>query len=193
MTAGARQGSARVGCTGSGSLPCRPPEPRPPAGHRTFVGRMAVVPGPYDTVHRLLKSQRGLASNYLCSCGAPAVDWAYQWTGDIQYDDGCGLAYSPDPINYAAMCRSCHRKLDSSKPTLMRASVLSNAAIGRDRLAILQADPVESVRIRRLQSEGAIRAISVRRQCAECSLVASPPSLGRHQKVSGHSGWSTCG
>lgn len=65
----------------------------------------------YNTVHGKLVRKHGPANSHPCvSCGEPAWDWAYQYTGEPLYENGS--VYSEDLSAYAPMCRKCHRAFD---------------------------------------------------------------------------------
>lgn len=67
----------------------------------------------YKIIHIRLREVRGPAKNYTCSCGNPALQWAYQYTGDPEYRDAeGGFPFSENMDDYAPMCRSCHTLLD---------------------------------------------------------------------------------
>ena len=80
-----------------------------PAHHR-WTGDAAT----YTAVHLRLRAQRGPAKDSTCPCGAPAEHWAYVRGGDqsIRYDEQ-GRPYSTDLSRYAALCRTCHRRMDA--------------------------------------------------------------------------------
>lgn len=68
----------------------------------------------YNTAHRNVELIHGPASEHVCGCGAPAQHWAYQHTAEVELRSPQGLAYSTNPADYAAMCPSCHVRLDGS-------------------------------------------------------------------------------
>ena len=91
---------------------------RPPSGgqspgpeHSSWVGDAIT----YKGAHHRVRLRRGSASQYACTCGRPAMDWAYdhadpdELLGDYY---GRPRRYSADPDHYLPMCRSCHRKFD---------------------------------------------------------------------------------
>jgi hypothetical protein len=118
----------------------------------------------YEKIHETLKQVRGLASDHVCRCGEPAVDWAYQFTGEELRDVNGQRPHSADPADYAPMCRSCHIKFD------------------------LEHDPsrIEAKREsgRRLSETMAKR----RRRCLQCGLVGTPGAIGNHQRWYRHAG-----
>jgi hypothetical protein len=71
----------------------------------------------YRGLHKRIRSQRGLPSDYTCPCGEMARQWAYQW------DKGCesenlsptGVAYCPHVEHYAPLCVACHKALDGAR------------------------------------------------------------------------------
>jgi hypothetical protein len=123
----------------------------------------------YVTVHNLLRRERGRASDHPCiSCGGRAEQWAYQYNGDpeLRYEP-VGTPYSEDIHGcYAAMCRKCHRKMDTEVDERLRLAVQE----GGQRLGALR---------------GSIKANRIVRTC-ECGLTAHPGAIGMHQKSSGH-------
>jgi hypothetical protein len=76
----------------------------------------------YRGAHTRVRSMRGLASDYLCECGAKAQQWAFGHDpvdpsairqGEIQTRGRTFVVpYSPHVQDYVALCHSCHRKLD---------------------------------------------------------------------------------
>lgn len=76
----------------------------------------------YETAHYRVARWRGRASIHQCECGAQAHQWAYRKNspheqvgtthsarGDIE------VRFSPDPMDYDPMCRSCHTRFDRQK------------------------------------------------------------------------------
>ena len=66
----------------------------------------------YRNVHRHLRAQRGPASDHTCPCDEPAVEWAYQFTGEELRDSKGRRPHSISPDDYEAMCRKCHEAFD---------------------------------------------------------------------------------
>lgn len=66
----------------------------------------------YRAAHNHLRSARGNASDHKCSCGEPAVEWAFQHVSSGVLLDPDGRAYSDNPSDYSPMCLSHHRKYD---------------------------------------------------------------------------------
>jgi len=66
----------------------------------------------YAGAHRLITRERGRAAEHMCSCGAHAAQWAYQYNDPEQRRSAIGHPYSMNPDCYAPMCLSCHNKLD---------------------------------------------------------------------------------
>ncbi len=71
----------------------------------------------YSTAHSRVRSLRGRASNYGCEhCDNQADDWAYNHSDpDELISDragSLGMRYSPDPMAYISLCKSCHIKFD---------------------------------------------------------------------------------
>lgn len=70
----------------------------------------------YNRVHERLRKERGPAREHDCaSCGKPACQWAYQYTGQVQVCPFTGREYSDDPSDYSPMCRSCHVTFDMDR------------------------------------------------------------------------------
>lgn len=132
----------------------------------------------YSAVHFALKQAYGPARNYFCPCGSTAADWAYQRPGEGLFDDNFKAFYSEDLSDYLPMCRSCHKKLDSSQQ-LDQLSAMGKKGI------VAAAPKLKEHRqmISRMNSSGP------RRICKECGFVSVRTGLGRHQQVSGHSGF----
>lgn len=69
----------------------------------------------YTAAHHRVRAIHGSASNHSCTCGQPAIEWAYDHKDPnalTAVANGCEVRYSTDPTHYIAMCRPCHRKLD---------------------------------------------------------------------------------
>lgn len=78
----------------------------------------------YSAVHERLRKARGSARDYVCPCGAPAAEWAYdhtdprpllQWMALANFGRGelaGAVAYSTDLDRFVALCRRCHTRLD---------------------------------------------------------------------------------
>ena len=133
--------------------------------------------GTYRTIHRKLQRTRGPASNYTCSCGEPAVQWAYQFTGEeLRAPDG-RFPHSLDPDDYEPMCRKCHQAFDLEHDPAMAEAILE----GRRRGGAVSA-PLMG------------RAVAGRRRrCLECGLISNPGSVGVHQNSTGHNGYEEIG
>jgi hypothetical protein len=69
----------------------------------------------YSTVHSRLSKYLGRAAGHQCSCGRPAVDWAYDHGDPDERLNPEGQPYSPDPSHYRPMCRGCHTRFDSQR------------------------------------------------------------------------------
>lgn len=78
-----------------------------PHGHR-------VAEPSYDTVHKRLKRRRGLATQYHCSCGKEAQEWACTSNKNAEGVNGRGdpVRYSYSMDDYSPLCRPCHYRLD---------------------------------------------------------------------------------
>lgn len=105
---------------------------------------------------------RGSAKNYICvSCGDPATVWAFQHQDENTW-------YSDDVDDYAAMCDSCHRKLDwSLRPAEDRKNRMNRAR------EVLR-ETCEVYPGARL------------RTYVQCGLTTTAMAMGNHFKASGH-------
>lgn len=173
----------------------------------------------YDDVHKELKKQRGAARNYRCvTCGQQAQQWAYRYNGNPELSSDAG-PYSEDLECYQPMCASCHRKHDLEKderlrsmyqelgrevgllpatPASLRSLEKARAAqspedkrkqgehMGRLHAERLKNDPAYAEKHREYSRRNAL----ARRKCDECALESHPPGIGRHQKASGHVGYT---
>lgn len=147
----------------------------------------------YDTVHRHLAEQRGRARDKTCSCGRAAEGWAYQHTAEVELRDREGHVYSANLDDYVAMCTLCHTTLDR---------VIDRPRRGDEVLVELQPrgseEPLAELRrsdpeaYRELRRQAGQASTQVRRKCNECPMVAHAGNLARHQKASGHAGWTAC-
>lgn len=88
----------------------------------------------YLGAHRRVRVKYGSASQYICACGRPAVEWAYthccpREMAEMRTDQRKGyqrpFLYSPDPDMYQPMCRSCHTSLDR-----IQANIRAKARLG---------------------------------------------------------------
>lgn len=150
---------------------------------------MGYASAQYQQAHNDLKRARGKASEYLCSCGKPAQDWAYLYTGEPLRSPDDSRPYSTNPDDYAPMCRKCHIRFDTENDPLY--AERRRAGIGRGRMLALEkvaemrrSDPefVEK------QNETLRANTAVRVQCAECGMISTRPGMGNHHKSSGHIG-----
>jgi hypothetical protein len=67
----------------------------------------------YASAHVNVRKVRDVARWYDCiDCGEKAEQWAFQGSENALIDKINGLAFSMDPMDYAPMCRPCHRALD---------------------------------------------------------------------------------
>src|SRR5690606_7072946 len=70
----------------------------------------------YGSAHDRVRRWLGSPSDRQCvCCGSDAKDWAYVGGCPDEMSDEKGRPYSPSPLFYEAMCRSCHRKYDYGK------------------------------------------------------------------------------
>lgn len=65
----------------------------------------------YGAAHMRVRSDRGSARRYICTCGAPAAQWSYTHSDPNEMRSREG-AYSPDPQYYIALCVPCHKRAD---------------------------------------------------------------------------------
>ena len=139
----------------------------------------------YGQIHRTLRREIGPANQFLCDCGEPAYEWAYQFTAgdrELRGENGSG-PHSLDPADYAPMCRMCHARFDAKHDERMRDLIQQGPAV---REAKYRADPELLERVRDAQRKSALRT----RRCNECGWVSSPGGMGNHQIGSGHQGWT---
>lgn len=76
----------------------------------------------YPTAHSRVIYWRGRAASHPCArCPAPAREWAYrggsphEQRAEVRTFGSKGtkvMAYSPNPLDYIPLCRSCHCTLD---------------------------------------------------------------------------------
>jgi len=69
----------------------------------------------YKTVHKRLKRERGLATDYRCEhCGGKAAEWAYDHADPDERTDPNhqGCPYSLNLDRYVPLCATCHRRFD---------------------------------------------------------------------------------
>jgi len=151
----------------------------------------------YRRVHRLLVRTRGLARLHRCSCGLPALDWAYQHTVNVLVEGG--RKYSQDLTDYAPMCRGCHTRLDRLHDLVWGQTIRDHirkigsrprtfeeqSKIGK--LGMAAADATPAMRAHKKM----ISALNhtARRRCLICGMESVRTGLGRHQQVSGHIGY----
>lgn len=69
----------------------------------------------YSGIHKHLRDRHGPASGFVCKCGAPAQEWAYDGQDPSQRIDPRGLAYSIDCAHYFPVCRACHKIHDGHR------------------------------------------------------------------------------
>jgi hypothetical protein len=140
----------------------------------------------YNQVHYRLLKERGDASRYLCRCGAPARDWAYQHNGTPEiYDPESGRPYSENiKACYAPMCRSCHFKMDTTDVQRKLGQLL-----GRGNAIRALQDEEFATKLSEDRANAAREANKIRRTCSACGLTTHPAAIGAHQKGSGHQGF----
>lgn len=68
----------------------------------------------YVAAHNRVRRAKGRPSQHLCGCGKAAQDWALInfETPFTETVNGCVVPYSPDPDDYKAMCKKCHKRMD---------------------------------------------------------------------------------
>lgn len=122
----------------------------------------------YWEAHCKVYESFGSAKNLPCvSCGESAYEWAYQ------HPDKDGPKFSNNPEDYAAMCRSCHRRFDwSHKPPDVRAKAAQRMGEVRDELHRTHPGFNSPIRI-----------------CDGCGMKTTAMALGTHQKATGHRGY----
>jgi hypothetical protein len=92
-----------------------------PSGVGTRTGEQSphwVVSPTYHGMHSRIRTQRGRASSYVCGCGEPAQQWAYNHLDSNEAHEVVGgylLPYSMDPNFYDALCTYCHRHRDVNR------------------------------------------------------------------------------
>jgi hypothetical protein len=72
----------------------------------------------YFAVHQRVRKARGSASTYVCGCGRPAKQWAYDHSDPEQKYELIGAtmtAYSIDVERYEAKCVRCHKRADMER------------------------------------------------------------------------------
>ena len=146
----------------------------------------------YRAAHRAVVSARGKASQYLCPCGAQALDWSYQGS-----DKGSGMSpFSTDVTLYEPRCRKCHIRED--KPYLLTRP-------GQTIFQRRQEDPEYDAQWRESQRAAAllgglamkdrlttewhrqgVAVTNARRVTCSCGMESTPGPIARHKKVTGH-------
>lgn len=81
--------------------------------------RVRRTPDGLRAMHARLRRDKGPASNYACTCGAQASDWAYNHEDPapkLSPDRrGTWMWWSDNPDMYVPMCRKCHRNFDAKR------------------------------------------------------------------------------
>lgn len=159
-------------------------------------------PTTYRMIHRLLHRLRGPATDHTCSCGQPAQDWAYQFTGETLRASDDSHPHSVSPDDYAAMCRDCHARFDvehdSHFAERRRVGAVNGQAAFRDNVSLERQheisvlgglaswrDPEVNERRREAQRKTARR----RRRCLECGFISNPGGMGTHRTRTGHNNY----
>lgn len=86
------------------------------------------APIAYSTAHTRVAYWRGRAADMACDCGSRASEWAYrgdsphEQTGTVTSFKGLEVevAWSPDPMDYTPLCRSCHVSFDRARAKARR-------------------------------------------------------------------------
>ena len=137
-------------------------------------------------IHKRLVRERGSASDYTCSCGKPALDWAYQYTAgdqELRGEDNLG-PYSLNPGDYLPMCRACHRRFDLEHDPVLRERLSQGEAVKKR----WETDEEYATKVRSALL-GAVRQSSrVRVRCGTCGREMNRGGLGMHQKSTRHEG-----
>lgn len=71
----------------------------------------------YMGTHNRIRRTLGSAEDYMCPCGEPAKEWAYNNSSPNEQVDQQGRRYSRDLADYDALCYRCHRLLDKAAIT----------------------------------------------------------------------------
>lgn len=121
----------------------------------------------YTAIHQMLRNTLGSASDYVCDCGEPAEDWAYQHTAgdqELRSPDGT-TPYSLDPADYAPMCRPCHARFDvendferqarRADPAFIAAMRERGTDVGMLKAEMMRSDPEFAERMREASVRGA--------------------------------------
>lgn len=146
---------------------------------------MGYASASYQRAHTELKRLRGEASEYTCSCGKPARDWAYQFTGETLRSPDGSRPYSVNPDDYTAMCRGCHIRFDTDHDPVMAERRREGNARGRAKVVEMsQTDPDYIERMNEVRRT--VNAVRV--QCDECDDISTRPGMSNHQKHTGHTG-----
>lgn len=160
------------------------------------------VTSSYDSVHWALEKYLGKARSYRCSCGRPALDWAYQYNAENQElseerPDGSVRLYGTHLTeNYAPMCRSCHKLLDFDKEPEKFQKVVDTFV----EMASRPKSPEHSAKIwesRKSDPEGmqkhtelvsfTMKRTNARKfKCLECGHENNAGNMGIHRKKTGH-------
>ena len=177
---------------------------------------MSNPPAPYQRAHLNVKRLRGEASQHICRCGNPALDWAYQFTAgdaELRSPDG-SRPYSTNPDDYEAMCRECHIRFDMENDPVMaekrQKGITNGRAKALEKIAELRRTDPEFVArnheiLRRANREFVERrrtdphlaekmrrvteaVNSVKVQCITCDIISTRGAMGMHLKASGHLG-----
>ncbi len=97
-----------------GSTPSTPPATTPTWARGETQTPASTLRPAYRTVHDWIRRARGAPARHLCPCGQRATEWAYVGPMPSPLIDERGCPYSANLLDYTALCRSCHLRLDRS-------------------------------------------------------------------------------
>lgn len=159
---------------------------------------MTTVQPTYTDAHAFVVERLGKAQEYPCAdCGttqATKMDWSFNHPLGVEW------LFSPaGPFTYGVLshysprCVSCHMKFDTfmdpsgsrARQRSIRASQggLASAAAMRSNPEHKETQRQNGINISRKNNES-------RWSCNECSMVCNRGNMARHQKFSGHSGFT---
>jgi hypothetical protein len=118
-----------VGASSTACWPCRrsdlhPNLPRVGEANPAWKGREIG----YVAAHQRVTSQRGPASEQVCLCGRQAAHWSYTHKDPEPLLTPAGIAYSPEPEFYEALCVPCHKRFDLDRLAETGATVRQKGA-----------------------------------------------------------------
>lgn len=105
------------------------------------ISGMPGFPG-YTGAHDRVKKHRGKAALYVCSCGAPATDWALDhshitehWRVDNHTEKFEGKVFSLNLVDYIPKCRGCNLREGSPNDAMWGVKLLKMGKVSRPDLA----------------------------------------------------------